>query len=211
MHPILYSFRRCPYAMRARLSLAYSGISYIHREILLKNRPDELYTISPKGTVPVMELSDETVMDESLDIMKWALSQNDPEEIYKENIHEQDAMIVGNDGEFKKRLDQYKYHIRFPDGSYRSYQDKVALTLRHYDQILSSSRYLFGQRMALADMALFPFVRQCAHVDFEWFNHQFSHLSLWLEEFKTSEIFRSIMKKYDVWESGTDGVMVEWS
>jgi|TARA_B110000438_G_scaffold73139_1_gene73249 glutathione S-transferase len=211
MHPILYSFRRCPYAMRARLSLAYSGISYIHREILLKNRPDELYTISPKGTVPVMELSDETVMDESLDIMKWALSQNDPEEIYKENIHEQDAMIVGNDGEFKKRLDQYKYHIRFPDGSYRSYQDKVALTLRHYDRILSSSRYLFGQRMALADMALFPFVRQCAHVDFEWFNHQFSHLSLWLEEFKTSEIFGSIMKKYDVWESGTDGVMVEWS
>lgn len=197
--------------MRARLSLAYSGISYIHREILLKNRPDELYTISPKGTVPVMELSDETVMDESLDIMKWALSQNDPEEIYKENIHEQDAMIVGNDVEFKKRLDQYKYHIRFPDGSYRSYQAKVALTLRHYDRILSSSRYLFGQRMALADMALFPFVRQCAHVDLEWFNHQFSHLSLWLEEFKTLEIFGSIMKKYDVWESGTDGVMVEWS
>ena len=211
MYPILYSFRRCPYAMRARLSLAYSGISYIHREILLKNRPDELYMISPKGTVPVMELSDKTVIDESLDIMKWALSHNDPEKIYKENINEQDDMIVANDGEFKKQLDQYKYHIRFPDDSYQSYQDKVALTLSYYNRMLSSSRYLVGQRMSLADMALFPFVRQCAHVDFEWFNNQFLHLSLWLEEFKTSEIFTSIMKKYDVWESGTDGVVVECS
>ena len=193
------------------MAISISGQQVEFREVLLRDKPPSMLELSPKGTVPVMELSDKTVIDESLDIMKWALSHNDPEKIYKENIKEQDDMIVANDGEFKKQLDQYKYHIRFPDDSYQSYQDKVALTLGYYNRMLISSRYLVGQRMSLADMALFPFVRQCAHVDFEWFNNQFLHLSLWLEEFKTSEIFTSIMKKYDVWESGTDGVVVEWS
>ena len=211
IHPILYSFRRCPYAIRARLALAYSGIEYEHREILLKNRPDELIELSPKGTVPVLQLTDGTVIDESIDVMKWALFQNDRDNWYIDKIDEQDSFIERNDGEFKKRLDEYKYHVRFQDGTYSDYQKAVGEILATYDLILANSNFLCGEKIRLVDMALLPFIRQCAHVDLDWFNDHFPFLSKWMEEFKTSDLFLSIMKKYDVWESQTDGVIVNWN
>ena len=211
MHPILYSFRRCPYAMRARLALAYSGIEYEHREILLKDRPSELFALSPKGTVPVLQLRDKTVIDESIDVMKWALFLHDPHNWYTDKIEEQDSLILQNDGEYKKRLDQYKYHERFLAGSYDENQNALGKILKKYDSILSKSKYLCGDKIRLADMALFPFVRQGAHVDLNWFNEQFPNLFKWLDEFKTSDLFILIMKKYDVWESQTDGVIVDWN
>ena len=208
-YPILYSFRRCPYAMRARLALAYSGIDYEHREILLKNRPDELYALSPKGTVPVLQLNDGTVIDESIDVMKWALAQSDPEYWYTENIEVQNSLIDQNDGDYKKWLDKYKYHVRFKDGSYEEYQYAVGEILKIYESILSKSSYLCGDKITLADMALFPFIRQGAHVDLVWFNAQFPILSKWLIIFKESELFGIIMKKYAVWKTGENGIMVQ--
>ena len=206
---VLYSFRRCPYAMRARLALAYSGIDYEHREILLKNRPDELYALSPKGTVPVLQLNDGTVIDESIDVMKWALDQSDPEYWYTENIEVQNSLIDQNDGDYKKWLDKYKYHVRFTDGSYEEYQYAIGEILRAYESILSKSSYLCGHKVTLADMALFPFIRQGAHVDLDWFNAQFPKLSTWLKIFKESELFETIMKKYTVWKSGENGILIQ--
>jgi len=208
-YPILYSFRRCPYAIRARLALAYSGIDYEHREILLKNRPDELYALSPKGTVPVLQLNDGTVIDESIDVMKWALAQSDPEYWFTENIEVQNSLIDQNDGDYKKWLDKYKYHVRFKDGSYEEYQYAVREILKAYESILSKSSYLCGDKVTLADMALFPFIRQGAHVDLDWFNAQFPKLSTWLIIFKESELFETIMKKYTVWKSGENGILIQ--
>ena len=206
---ILYSFRRCPYAMRSRLALVYSGINYEHREILLKNRPDELYALSPKGTVPVFQLNDGTVIDESIDIMKWALAQSDPDCWYTDKIVEQNSLIAQNDDEYKKRLDMYKYHERSPEGSYDEFQNAVGETLKVYESILSKSSYLCGDNVTLADMALFPFIRQGAYVDLAWFNAQFPILSKWLKIFNESELFMSIMKKYTLWETGENGIIIQ--
>ena len=208
-HPILYSFRRCPYAIRARLALAYSGIEYEHREILLKNRPDELIELSPKGTVPVLQLMDGTVIDESIDVMKWALAQSDPDCWYTDKIVEQNSLIALNDDEYKKRLDMYKYHERFPEGSYDEFQNAVGEILKTYESILSKSSYLCGDKVTLADMALFPFIRQGAHVDLVWFNAQFPILSKWLTIFKESELFETIMKKYTLWKAGENGILIQ--
>ena len=195
--------------MRARLALAYSGIDYEHREILLKNRPDELYALSPKGTVPVLQLNDGTVIDESINVMKWALSQSDPEYWYTENIEVQNSLIDQNDSDYKKCLDKYKYHVRFKDGSYEEYQYAVGEILKAYESILSKSSYLCGDNVTLADMALFPFIRQGAHVDLAWFNAQFPILSKWLKIFNESELFMSIMEKYTLWETGENGIIIQ--
>jgi len=195
--------------MRSRLALVYSNISYEHREILLKERPSELYSISPKGTVPVLQLQDGTVIDESIDVMKWALAQSDPDCWYTDKIVEQNSLIALNDDEYKKRLDMYKYHERFPEGSYDEFQNAVGEILKTYESILSKSSYLCGDKVTLADMALFPFIRQGAHVDLVWFNAQFPILSKWLKIFKESELFMTIMKKYAVWKTGENGILIQ--
>ena len=109
-----------------------------------------------------------------------------------------------------ERLDRYKYHVRFPKESYETYQENISGILSEYDLTLSSSSYLLGGQVSLADMALFPFIRQCAHVDLNWFISQFKYLAEWLEAFKESNLFGSIMTKYDVWEDGNKGVLVQW-
>ena len=134
-YPILYSFRRCPYAMRARMALSYSGIIYEHREILLKNRPKDLYDISQKGTVPVLRIKESNILDESLDIMKWALKTSDNDNWYKEDITNQDTFISGNDNNFKSKLDKYKYHIRNPELSFEEHRINVIEFLKKYDSI----------------------------------------------------------------------------
>ena len=195
--------------MRSRLALVYSNISYEHREILLKERPSELYSISPKGTVPVLQLKDGTIIDESIDVMKWALAQSDPDCWYTDKIVEQNSLIALNDGEYKKRLDMYKYHERFPEGSFDEFQNAIGEILKGYESILSKSSYLCGDKVTLADIALFPFIRQGAHLDLDWFDAQVPKLSTWLKIFKESELFETIMKKYTVWESGENGILIQ--
>ena len=209
-YPILYSFRRCPYAIRARMAMAYSKISYEHREILLKNRPKDLYRISKKGTVPVLKLVDGTVIDESVDIMKWCIKQNDLDGWFEDNYTLQNRFIKNNDTEFKYWLDRYKYHIRYIENSYEKYQKEVEAFLIKYNLILQENYFLMGKKLSLVDVALMPFIRQAAHVDIGWFAQNFPALSEWLEKLKVSPLFLSIMKKYDIWDDSGEGVIVKW-
>ena len=196
--------------MRARMAMAYSKISYEHREILLKNRPKDLYRISKKGTVPVLKLVDGTVIDESVDIMKWCMKQNDLDGWFRDNYALQNRFIKNNDTEFKYWLDRYKYHIRYIENSYEKYQKEVEVFLIKYNLILQEKRFLMGKKLSLVDVALMPFIRQAAHVDIGWFDQNFPALSEWLEKLKVSPLFLSIMKKYDIWDDSGEGVIVKW-
>ena len=210
-HHVLYSFRRCPYAMRARMALAYTKVPYEHREILLRDRPQTLYDLSPKGTVPVLQLDNGSVHDESVDIMKWALEKNDPDQWYKYNLEHQDKLVTRNDETFKRRLDRYKYHIRYPERSFEEYRSDVSEILNEYNALLDSDSYMFGETICFTDIAVMPFVRQCAHVDLNWFNTNFPDLAKWLKNLKESELFKSIMPKYDLWVEGEMGTLVTWT
>ena len=206
--PILYSFRRCPYAMRSRMAMNYSKISYEHREILLRKRPQALYDISAKGTVPVLQLPDGLVIDESIDIMRWALKKSDPESWYKDKIYEQDNMIERNDTVFKYWLDRYKYHVRYPENSFEEYQTQLEKFYLKYNLQLDKNTYLLGNHISLVDIAIMPFIRQAAHVNLDWFSEKFPKLHNWLENHKTSKIFKSIMEKYDVWNEQEKGLEI---
>ena len=202
---ILYSFRRCPYAMRARMALHVSQVDYEHREVLLKDKPAEMLACSAKGTVPVFQRDDGTVLDESLDIMHWALSVNDPEQWLPQSHAESTLtadLIASNDGPFKANLDKYKYAVRFPEASEADYRARNRPLLQTLEERLTGSAYLVAERMTLADVAIFPFVRQFAHVDRDWFFDQpWPQLHAWLEKHLKSERFQAIMQKYPVWTS----------
>ncbi len=209
-NPILYSFRRCPYAIRARMALNYNKIIYEHREILLKNRPQKLYEISPKGTVPVLDLKDGNILDESLDIMKWSLSTNKHQNWYTEKLDLQDDLIYKNDFQFKKRLDLYKYHTRYPEFSQEYYRKKCVEIIQDYEERLNSSQYLVSDKETLSDIAIFPFIRQFANVELLRFRQEFPKISIWLENFLESDIFILIMKKFKEWNQIDAGVIVNY-
>ncbi len=204
--PVLYSFRRCPYAMRARMALSISGQSCRLREIVLRNKPSEMLAASPKGTVPVLVLPDGQCLDESLDIIRWALDQNDPEHWQGETearISEITALIKTFDTGFKHHLDRYKYASRY-DGADASYHRGEAIPyLENLQDRLQTNRFLFGPQRCLADIAIFPFVRQFSIADPAWFSDQaWPELHGWLHCLVNSDLFRSVMVKYPVWSDG---------
>ncbi|WDG78518.1 glutathione S-transferase [Pseudomonas chlororaphis] len=195
----LYSFRRCPYAMRARLALRYSGVPLEIVEVSLKAKPAEMLALSPKGTVPVLN-ADGRVIDESLDIMRWALAQHDPQDwLLKDDRPAQqriEALIAENDQAFKLHLNRYKYAERYPEQPMEYYRSQGEVFLRQLDELLSQRDYLLAEHPSLADMALAPFVRQFAHVDREWFAQTpYRHLQRWLQRFLESELFVAVMAK----------------
>jgi glutathione S-transferase len=202
MH-VLYSFRRCPYAMRARLALRVSGIVYEHREVALKSKPAEMLAVSPKGTVPVMCLSTGEVLEQSLDIMLWALRLKDPEDWLPQSPdewHKVEATIAKNDGKFKADLDRYKYPQRFGLTNGLAHRDAAAVWLHELDQRLQQDGYLSGVHWGLLDVCLAPFVRQFARTDRAWFDAQpWHHLSTWLQAFENSEAFLAVMHKHPMW------------
>lgn len=187
--------------MRARLAMYYSKINYEHREILLKNRPRELYNISSKGTVPVLELQTGKVIDESFEIMEWAISLNDPQKWFYNSKKKQLEAVFVNDFHFKKWLDKYKYHIRYPEHQKSFYRSECEKILYNYEKTLKGSQNLFGDQISLGDIALLPFIRQFANVDINRFNTIFVNLSKWLEQLEQLDIFNNMMKKFDVWEN----------
>ncbi|WP_163131104.1 glutathione S-transferase [Agarivorans sp. Alg241-V36] len=200
MPTILYSFRRCPYAMRARLAISVSQTPVKLREIVLKHKPPEMLAISPKGTVPVLQLADGQVIDESFDIMLWALKQNDPKAWLAPNFEQMLQWVKANDEQFKPLLDKYKYAVRFPEHSEQEYRQQGEVFLQRIEQQLSQSHYLMGEQQSLADMALLPFIRQFASVDLQWFEQApYPHLQAWLKQFIDSALFRSIMQKHPSW------------
>lgn len=204
--PIFYSFRRCPYAIRARLALAYAEQTLMLREILLRNKPQSMLTLSPKGTVPVLLLPDGQVIDESRDVMVWALEINDPDNLLAacKNNKQIDALIDQNDIEFKPWLDRYKYFDRHPENSKEFYRNKAAAFIKQLDTLLENNSNLFGEQMSLADMAIMPFVRQFSHVDKDWFvTSPYSNCQQWLEKWLHSDLFLSVMKKYPLWDEAS--------
>lgn len=207
--PVLYSFRRCPYAMRARLALRVSSQACELREVVLRDKPTELLQASPKATVPVLVDVDGTVFEQSLDIMRWALARHDPEgwlAPQQGNVDEMLALIAQIDGPFKFHLDRYKYPQRYPVPE-ETHREAGAAILQALQARLSQTSHLFGHRPALADMAIAPFVRQFAHVDAEWFAAQpWTELKTWLAAFESSDLLASVMLKYPPWRTGTPGI-----
>ncbi len=204
--PVLYSFRRCPYAMRARLAIAAAQQTCELREVSLKTKPAEMMAASSKATVPVLVLPGGAVVDESLDIMLWALSRNDPVGCLPAAA-DRGAMlelIAQNDGPFKAKLDRYKYPNRYPEDLNGPHaRDAALLWLQTLNQRLADQPWLFGQRRTLADMAIAPFIRQFAHTDRAWFDGQpLPHLQQWLEAFLASPNFVQVMEKYEPWIPG---------
>ncbi len=199
--PILYSFRRCPYAIRARLAINYAGIPVEIREVQLKQKPEQMLAISPKGTVPVLQLPDGKVIDESLGIMCWALAQNDPEH-WLDAGEDSERLIQWNDGEFKYYLDRYKYADRypeFPSGYYRNQGEKF---LAELESRLSQNLYLGGGHFSLLDAVILPFIRQFAAVDNQWFvSSGYQQLKKWLNGLLVSELFVSVMVKHPIGNS----------
>ncbi len=189
--------------------LSYMEVSVELREVLLNERPQSLYKISSKGTVPVLLLKDGKVLDESLDIMRWAIKQGE-QKLYEDKLNEQNQIIKYNDTKFKYWLDKYKYHVRYLEHSREYYQSKCSKTLAEYDIRLREHAYLMGDRIRLADIAIFPFIRQCANVDQNWFNNKYPNLNQWLEKWKQSRLFKSVMMKYNQWRLGDELLIVNF-
>lgn len=198
--PILYSFRRCPYAIRARLAIKISNVQIELREVLLADKPKEMLACSAKGTVPVLLLPDGNVIDESLDIMWWALRQHDPQNWLPDKpskLDEINHLIEMNDTDFKQQLDHYKYAERFPEQSILIYRQQAEGFLQQLEKKLQQYSYLSGHSISLADMALLPFIRQFANVDKNWFYQTpYRKLQAWLDHLLGENLFRDVMKKY---------------
>lgn len=189
--------------MRARLAIAASGQIVELREVVLRNKPDAFLTTSPTATVPCLHTSD-GVIDESLDIMRWALGQNDPHG-WLDMSDEGEHLIARNDGAFKDALDRYKYPTRFAQSDPIAARAEASGILAELQARLSQTPFLLGAKPSLADMAILPFMRQFAHVDLSWFQSQpWPNLIAWLEDFKSSDRFLSVMRKYPAWDERSD-------
>jgi glutathione S-transferase len=197
--PRLFSFRRCPYALRARMAIDYARCDVETIEVSLKAKPEELLACSPKGTVPVLRLEHE-VLEQSLDIMRWALAQHDPDDWLLAGdaaaAEESATLIAANDGPFKGDLDRYKYAVRYPEHPREEYRARGEAFLRALDQRLRDRAYLVADRLTLVDVAVAPFVRQFCFVDEAWFwasDHR--GVQGWLRRFLDSELFARAMAK----------------
>ena len=202
----LYSFRRCPYAMRARLGLLFADLPVELREITLKNKPAKMLAISPKGTVPVLQLADGVVIEESRDIMEWALEQQDPQELMNpKTLHQGNTLIEQNDQEFKHWLDRYKYTDRHLEITQTEYRKKGEAFLQILEELLTKNTYLLGDSVTIADIGIMPFVRQFAHVDRDvFYSLPYPKLQIWLKNWLAHPLFIQAMTKFQPWQDGDE-------
>ncbi|MGE6360129.1 glutathione S-transferase [Psychrobacter glacincola] len=205
----LYSFRRCPYAMRARLGLLFADLPVELREITLKNKPAKMLAISPKGTVPVLQLADGVVIEESRDIMEWALEQQDPQELLNpKTLHQGNTLIEQNDQEFKYWLDRYKYADRHLEMTQTEYRQKGEAFLQILEALLTKNTYLLGDSVTIADIGIMPFVRQFAHVDRDvFYSLPYPKLQIWLKNWLAHPLFIQAMTKFQPWQDGDEPVI----
>lgn len=207
--PILYSYRRCPYAMRARMALQLADIPVEIREVSLRDKPAHMLQISPKGTVPVLLLQDGRVLDESLDIVFWACenarAKNDALEafIYEASKASSGMLLIEtNDNRFKKALDAYKYPERHPRQTQMQHRAEGELFLQNLEKLLNQHVYLLSEKAGITDIAIFPFVRQFAAVDDAWWQTQpYPKLYVWLNRWTESTLFTSIMTKNPTYQT----------
>ena len=204
--PVLYSFRRCPYAMRARMALAIAGRAVELREVVLRDKPVDMLAASAKGTVPVLVFEDGKVIDESLDVMQWALSGHDPENWLGAEGAEVNALINENDGPFKHHLDRFKYATRYEGADPIEHRTAAEPFLLKLSDRLERNEQLFGGERSFADIAIFPFIRQFANAAGSSMREgRFEALMRWLDGHVTSDLFLSVMQKYPQWQSGETG------
>jgi glutathione S-transferase len=195
--PILYSYRRCPYAMRARMALHVANIQVEIREIALRNKPVHMLQVSPKGTVPVLVMPNGQVIEQSIEIMDWALRQHDPHAWLDVDAAQRQYWIAMNDGPFKTALDRYKYPERYPEFTQAEYRLQGESHLQQLELNLRQHAFLLGSQASIVDVALFPFIRQFAAVDTAWFaSSDYSHLLGWLAHWTESKLFADAMQKY---------------
>ena len=207
--PILYSFRRCPYAMRARMAIHISGQRCELREVLLRDKPPSMLEYSAKGTVPVLILQDGKVIDESLDVIDWALKLNDPDNWLRSNQSEKSSELIHtNDNEFKHHLDRYKYSKRYDNEDPEFHRKECLKFIESINNELNNSEYIFDDNISYADIVLLPFIRQFRIADIEWFDSlPYDNLKKWLSSFLGSSLLNSIMKKYDLWKEGDKSIV----
>ena len=201
-YPVLYSFRRCPYAMRARMALYKANIKCEHREVVLKEKPESMLLLSEKGTVPVLLTTDNKVIEQSNDVMHWALNQNDPDNWLDEDAAQSQYLIDFNDNEFKHFLDRYKYYVGYPEHSQEYYRENAESFLQVIEKKLAENNNvaLLGDRITFVDIAIFPFIRQFARVDLDWFQScPYKSVIKWLGNLEESDLFKNCMKKYTQW------------
>jgi len=194
--PFLFSYRRCPYAMRARMSLSINGIEFDVYEISLRDKPKEMLELSPKGTVPVLIYKD-LILDESLDIMNWAKENNNVSlKINSVDYDLEKKIIEINDGEFKEKLDLYKYTSHQESELKEKYRYYCEGFIKTLDLRLKNQDYLLSNNLGYLDIAIFPFIRQFINVDLNWFeDSSYENLKVWIEKISKSELFKKIMQK----------------
>ena len=204
--PILYSFRRCPYAMRARMAIHISSQKCEIREVLLRDKPPSMLEYSSKGTVPVLVLQSGEVIDESLDVIDWALNLNDPDNWQRSKDNEKTKELIKiNDGEFKHHLDRYKYSKRYDNEDPEFHRKKCLSFIKKVNSELQNSKYIFDDAISHIDISLLPFIRQFRIADNEWFDElPYENVKSWLSNFLNSELLKSIMSKYDLWKEGDE-------
>ena len=207
--PILYSFRRCPYAMRARMAIHISDQRCELREVLLRDKPPSMLQYSAKGTVPVLILQDGKVIDESLDVIDWALNLNDPDDWQRSKDKEKTKELIKiNDGEYKYHLDRYKYSKRYDNEDPEFHRKKCLKFIESINNELNNSKYIFDDNISYADIVILPFIRQFRIADIEWFDSlPYDNLKKWLSSFLDSSLLNSIMKKYDLWKEGDKSIV----
>ena len=214
--PILYSFKRCPYAMRARMAIFLTDIQCELREVHLKNKPQSMLDLSPKGTVPVLQIDAYKVIDESLEIVEWALGINN---IFKKNkilpyqeVLTKDLISLFDD-EFKFHLDRYKYSVRYQDANPIQSRSKCLEILNKIENSISNSNWFFGDSINKLDICILPFIRQFRIADPEWFDslNEIHQVKSWLKHFLKSPLLLNIMNKNDPWQEGDQALIFPFS
>jgi len=195
--------------MRARLGLLFAERPVVLREVTLKDKPAQMLVISPKGTVPVLQLLDGSVIEESAEIMTWALEQNDPQGLFDESVLSQaNTLIARNDNEFKQWLDRYKYADRHPEMTQTEYRQQGEVFLQDLEALLNKNTYLLGNSVTIADIGIMPFVRQFAHVDRDvFYGLPYPKLQLWLQHWLEHPLFIEAMTKFQPWQEGDEVVV----
>jgi len=192
--------------MRARMAIAYADINVGLREVVLKDKPPALLEVSPKGTVPVVIDVDGRVIEESRDVMRWALEKNDPD-AWLDGLGLDDPLISACDDDFKHWLDRYKYAVRFPEQDEIWYRGQAEVFLLTLETRLEKAQFLTGSALSVTDIAIFPFIRQFANVDLKWWDSQpYPNVSHWLEQLISSELFSRVMKKYPQWRDSDPNI-----
>jgi len=206
-YPILYSFKRCPYAMRARMAIKLAGIECEIREVRLNNKPDHMLKVSPKGTVPVL-ITEKKVIDESLDIINWVLSIDN---VFEGNIEQNEINLTEDlinifDNKFKYHLDRYKYSTRYEDVDLEFHQNQCLKILNNLESLISNSEWCFGDQLNKLDISILPFIRQFRIANSSWFDSQneITKVKKLLNNFLDSKLFEEIMHTYEIWEEGSE-------